>query len=292
MKKLNKLKVLCLISLFLFFAGSYGIAQEVNAAAKTEAAQCVGPSCASLAEQATDPTAILTQFQTQNIFVPQTYDSTGYANQLIIQPVIPIVAKKYFPFTQIWRPTFPLSVVTADPNGAVGRKYGLGDLVLLDVFLPERKDWGTWGAGVVAVLPTATKKTTGQGKWQIGPVAVIIYGKIPKWTFGCLVENPISFAGDPGRRDVSTLLVQPIVVRHFSEGWYAGWGELLLSYEWLNKDYNIPINVRVGKVIKVFGQAINVFVEPFYTPRDLQSGSQDQWGFKLNVTFLFPDIKL
>ena len=38
---------------------------------------------------ATDPSAPLLQFQIQNLFIPSTEHADGYANQFIVQPVIP-----------------------------------------------------------------------------------------------------------------------------------------------------------------------------------------------------------
>ena len=39
---------------------------------------------------ATDPSVPLTQIQFQNVFVPESFNSSGYSNQFILQPVIPL----------------------------------------------------------------------------------------------------------------------------------------------------------------------------------------------------------
>ncbi|MCD6392015.1 MAG: hypothetical protein J7M40_00765 [Planctomycetes bacterium] len=242
----------------------------------------------SLLEKATDPTSILTQLQFQNIFVPNTYDADGYSNQTILQPVLPIpTGWDLFPM-QILRPTLPLHVHSADPDGPVEETSGLGDLLVIDLFLPKRAEWGTWGIGPVAIFPTASDDRLGQGKWQLGPAAVVLYSGIKNWQFGGLVQNPISIAGDSDRNAVSTLLVQPIATRHFKDGWYAGWGEIPFSYEWLNGDYNIPLNMRLGRVTKLGNAPVNMFIEPFYTPSSFQREGQSEWGIKFNLTFLFP----
>ncbi len=46
---------------------------------------------------ATDPSAILTQLQLQNIFTPSTYDASGYSNTFVIQPVLPFPEMKSGP---------------------------------------------------------------------------------------------------------------------------------------------------------------------------------------------------
>lgn len=110
----------------------------------------------SLLEKATDPTAILTQFQIQNIFTPNTYNSKRYSNTTILQPVLPIPTRwESFP-TQILKPKLPINVLTADRDGPIGETSGLGDLVVLDLFLPKRESWGTWG-----VRPITTNRICG-----------------------------------------------------------------------------------------------------------------------------------
>lgn len=308
MRKVRRIPAICVLAagLLLFFAIQPALAQQPQTdstpgggapavapqskAAPGGAAPAKKAGGPSLAEKATDPTAILTQLQFQNIFVPSTYDAHGYANTFIVQPVIPISKKGFLP-TQIIRPTLPLSVLTADPDGPLSETSTIGDLVLFDLFLPERKSWGTWGLGPVFVFPTANSDLTGQGKWQVGPAFVVLYSKIKKTQLGFLIQNPISFAGDDDRPATSKFSFQPIITRHFSKGWYAGTGDLTYSYDWLTETYDLPLNLKIGKVQKIGSRTVNLFAQPFWTPEDFQSGGNGQYGFKLNVTFLLPEIK-
>ena len=72
-----------------------------------------------------------------------------------------------------------------------------------------------------------------------------------------------------------------------------------------NGNYDIPLNIAVGKVADVGRHKVNIFVEPWYTPPGLHRGGDgshrsridgngggSSWGVKLNVTFLFPKAKL
>ena len=275
--KTNRIAVALLVVLL-------GLTQAANAdaAAKKETGG------QSLGEKATDPTAILTQLQLQNLFIPSTYDADGYANTFIIQPVLPMkTGWSAFPM-QVIRPTFPISVLTADPDGPLNDISGNGDLVLFDMFLPKRQKWGTWGWGPVAVFPTASNDRLGQGKYQLGPAFVLLYTAVPKWQLGFLIQNPISIAGDSDRDAVSTLNVQPIANRHFEGGWYAGIGDLPSTYEWLGGNYNIPINFKLGKITKIDKQPVNMFIQPFWTPKGMRKGPASEWGVKFNLTLLFP----
>ena len=78
------------------------------------------------------------------------------------------------------------------------------------------------GVGPVFVFPTATDKLAGQGAWQVGPAFGAIYKGIPGLLLGGLLQNPISFAyTSSDRPSVSTLLVQPIVLKQIWRGLYV-----------------------------------------------------------------------
>ncbi|MCA9434751.1 MAG: hypothetical protein KC978_03145 [Candidatus Omnitrophica bacterium] len=238
----------------------------------------------SLSEKAVDPTAILKQMQFQDVVIPETYGADGYANQFILQPVLPVPASKGFPLTQIIRPTLPY-ISTADPDGPLGEKDAWGDLTVLDLFV-KKCSFGTVGIGPTMIFPTATSDFTGQGKYQAGPAFVAIINTVPKWTLGVLAYNPISFAGDDDRDAVSTFTFQPIAIRQLGDGWYTGWGDFTMTYEWHSNNYAIPLSWKIGKVTQICGQSVNLFAEPFYTP--WHDGPTPEWGAKFSVTLLFP----
>ena len=86
------------------------------------------PPSHDLANEATNPGAALIQLQLQNVFVPNSHNSSGYANTGIIQPVIPFKLPSGFYFQNlINRSTLPI-VSTPNPNGPIASVTGLGDL--------------------------------------------------------------------------------------------------------------------------------------------------------------------
>jgi hypothetical protein len=240
------------------------------------------------AAAATDPSQPLAQLQLQNVFIPETYDASGYSNLLIIQPVIPIhLDFEYFPYHVI-RPTLPVISPTADPDGSLGVEGGLGNLALIDVVVHPIKSLKTnVGVGYIAVAPTATHPQLGLREWQLGPTIFAVSKVVPKWNLGALVEVPFSLESD-----AYAVQMQPIAVRLLPDEWYVGWGDLNWTMDDQNGNYNLPINLRVGKVCKVGDQPLNVFLMPFYTPNGLRKGPAAEWGVKLSVTFLFPEMKL
>jgi hypothetical protein len=65
-----------------------------------------------------------------------------------------------------------------------------------------------------------------------------------------------------------------------------------MTFDWKRDGHaEIPLNVRVGHVFKVGKQPMNAFVQPFYTIDHAGAGSPD-WGFKVNLTLLFPELKM
>ena len=237
---------------------------------------------------ATDPSVPLAQMQFQNVFIPETHDASGYSNQFIIQPVIPIhLDFEFFPY-HIIRPTLPVIAPTADPDGPLGVEGGLGNLTIIDIVVhPIEKLKTNFGAGYVAVIPTATDPQLGSREWQLGPTIFAVTKVVPKWNLGALVQVPFSMESSD-----YAVQMQPIAVRLLHDEWYVGWGDLLWTMDDQNGNYNLPINLRLGKVCKVGDQPLNIFVMPFYTPDGLRKGPASEWGIKLSVTFLFPEMKL
>lgn len=248
-----------------------------------------------LAAQATNPIANLMQFQIQNSFIPESYESSGYSNAFVLQPVIPIKLSKdgFFPF-MVTRTTLPV-LTTPNFDGPVDGTTGLGDLTFLALPVHQQKmgSWGAmWGVGLATVIPTATDHRTGSGKFSLGPSAVAILSPSKSIQTGVLAYHLWDVAGDSNRTYVSKTLFQPVFNYHFKElfgqtGWYAGLGDELWSYDWNAQQLDLPISVRIGRVFKAGKLPLNVFFEPFGRP--VHNGPTGKYGFKLNVTFLFPE---
>ncbi len=241
-------------------------------------------SHADLAKQATNPLAPLIQFQVQNYFIFDSIDSNDYANQFIVQPVIPISATSMLP-RAIFRPTIPI-VTSPDVIGGPSGTTGLGDISGVYVFAFDQ-DWGSFGVGPAGAIPSATDLRVGARKWTLGPALFGMYTKIPKVQIGGLAFNTWAVGGG-GPNDVNSLSIQPIFNYHFGEGWYTGWGDQAISFNWVNGTNYIPLSTRLGKVFSIGEQKVNMNGQMIYNVGDHVSG-KDQWGFKLTVTLLFPE---
>jgi len=240
----------------------------------------------SLAAKATDPTAMLTQVQIQNVFVPKSIKADGYANQFIIQPVIPVVQRSWMPSRMVVRPTVPI-LTTPETGGS-----GIGDSTVLAPFVWDTEDKSaTYGIGPAVILPTATDDRTGEGQWQGGPAAVYIYKGIKGIQVGGVVYNVWDMWGDNDRKAINKLYAQAILNVHWGEGWYVGLGDFLYSVDWLNGDQvTAPVSVKLGKVVQIGKSKYNIFIAPFYTAEHGDAGPL--WGIKLNITLLLPGVHL
>lgn len=80
----------------------------------------------------------------------------------------------------------------------------------MEMFSPSPKLAGNWllGLGSTFTFPTASSDYTGQGKWQVGPAAVVGYLS-KKWILGAFVQNWQSFGGS-GHSRTNQMNLQPI----------------------------------------------------------------------------------
>lgn len=246
-----------------------------------------GPEAAGAAA-ANNPGVPLSQWQFQNAFLPESYNSSGYANQFIVQPVIAIALKpdSYFKY-HIVRATFPVLAPVADPDGPTPDIAGTGDITYFDLYFPEsRREGVKWGVGPVAILPSSTNGN-GLGEWQLGPSFAVINSSKKNWIYGFLIEVPFSLESN-----AYAIQMQPIFTRLLEDEWYVAIGDLLWKFDDQNRGYHIPLSFKVGRVIKAGTQPINIFLQPEYTPPGLTtSPTAAKYGIKLSVSFLLPGAK-
>lgn len=226
------------------------------------------PGGASLAEAATDPSSILTQFQ--NFFwTTGSSDDKNISNTYLLQPVLPLSKKN------VLRPALPV----VNTSG----KTGIGDLFLLDVFLNQVKS-GTWGWGIAGSVPIGADEFT-TDKWQAGPTLLYMNKTHAKYLWGILGYNQWSFAGKSSAGDVNLFTFQPIYVYHTSWG-YWGWTDQTATIDWENDNRtSIPLGLRFGKVYP--GKTpLNAAVGFYYTLNN--KGRENTFGIKFTATFIKP----
>jgi hypothetical protein len=244
----------------------------------------------SLAAAATNPIANLVQFQLQNQYNWENHNSSGYANQFLIQPVAPFK----LPFEKVpllvTRTTVPY-VSTPDLGTGVNRKHGFGDTTFLALGIPDIGLKGQMiGLGLANVIPTAGDNDfTGNGKWLTGPAAVYMNLRTPKLQWGLLGWHYFTVgetSAGSDKKNVTRTSVQPILTKHFDKGWYLALQDVTWDYNHKSGNWSTPIGPRLGRVFKMGKSPVNVFGAAYYNPND--DGANTEWMAKINLTLLFP----
>jgi hypothetical protein len=190
----------------------------------------------------------------------------------------------------VTRTTLPY-ITTPKPDSGVGRHKGFGDIVAQGYFLPKLETKGVMvGLGYNLTIPSAGDNDfVGSGKWSIGPGAVYFNLQTPSWQWGILSYSSFSFASaNSDRSYVSNISIQPILTKHFSKGWYAGFPDVPQTYNFRTDLWTLAIGGKVGRVMKFGKQPVNLFGQVTYNPIDYNDQVAAEWSFKVNLTLLFP----
>jgi hypothetical protein len=231
----------------------------------------------SLAEKATDPSAVLMQM----MFIYHDLDIDGDGPggaKVIAQPILPVSPKN------VVRATLPFLSTSV----AGQREKGVGDLVILDFQLINTKH-STIGIGPAVSLPTATEDAFGSGKLAIGPDVLWIYKGLEKMQVGMLGEYLVSVAGDGARADVNEFLWQPIYTRHWKWG-YLSWTPQQMSVDFERDLVSIPLGFSLGKVFMSSKTTPwNISFQPYYTVNN--RGRSNEWAVAFQFTLIRPGFK-
>jgi hypothetical protein len=237
-----------------------------------------------LAQAAQNPVAnvISLPFQNNTNFNFGPLEKTQ--NILNIQPVIP------FSLGQNWNLiTRTILPVISQPALFPGddRTFGLGDTVFTAFISPASPGRIIWGAGPVLLLPSATDDKLGTEKWGAGPSAVALTSRGP-WLFGVLANHIWSFAGDSGRNDVNTTLIQPFINYNFRGGWFLT-SSPIITANWeadSSQTWTVPVGGGVGRLFFLGRQPVNTSLQAYYNVEKPDFGAD--WSVRLSVQFLFP----
>lgn len=204
---------------------------------------------------------------------------------LNVQPVIPFnLDDRLMLITRTIVPYVSYHALAPMTSGA----GGLSD-TQLSVFLSTRRTLNGWilGAGPVLVLPTATSRDTGSGKWSAGPT-IVVGRQGGGWTFGLLANQLWSFAGPDSRKELNTLFLEPWLM--YTTKTYTTFGVFTeTSYDWLGKDWKVPVDAIVSQVLMAGGVPFSITLGGRYWAKTPEWGPN--WGFRLNITLIFEENK-
>lgn len=175
------------------------------------------------------------------------------------------------------------------PSGAssTDRETGLGDINYSLYFSPADTKGLIWGIGPSINLPTSNKDQLGSGKWSAGGAGVLLMQ--PKWgTYGGLIRQLWSFAGDDHRADVNQFLIEPFLNYNLDNGWYLI-SDMIITANWdapSSERWTVPIGGGAGKLFTIGKQAINSRLEAYYMIE--RPDNAPDWQLIFTWQFLFP----
>jgi hypothetical protein len=217
-------------------------------------------------------------------------------SNLAFQPVLPIALTD--DWNLITRPVVTLFNSTPYPSVSltgvdIKRTTAFGDIILMEMLSPSPKLVGNWllGVGPTFIFPTASSDYTGQGKYQVGPAAVVGYLS-EKWILGAFVQNWSSFAGNSKRPVTNQMNLQPIASCFFGQGWGIGYsGNVLANWEaQKSKDiWTVPIGLGISKVVKFGKLPVKISLAGQYMPVHPDTFGQ-RWNIQLQITPVLPKL--
>jgi hypothetical protein len=271
------MKLTRFISLFLMFA-----LYTVSALAQ-DAPKPAADDAAAIAKKLANPIGALISVPFQNNTDIAIGDYNGSKNTLNFQPIIPFsLGSKYSLITRYIVPV----IAQYDISGEGTQEVGLSD-ALVSGWISNAvvKNGFVWGVGAAFLIPTATDDYLGTKKLGVGPTIIVLQQK-NGWTYGALMNQIWSVAGDADRADVNQMYLQPFLTYN----WKSGAGLTVNSETTLNWEANTTnsyINIMVGGLTKMGNQLVQLQVGPRIQVA-APEGSKSPFGVRAAMIFVFP----
>ena len=219
---------------------------------------------------------------------------TRWSSNLLFQPVLPVSITD--DWNLITRPVIPLFVSQPHPNPNDPRKNArntnFGDTTLLQLISPSPRLAGNWllGLGPTWMFPTAGSDYTGQGKWQVGPGALVGYLS-DKWILGLFPQFWWSFAGPNSREQTGQMNLQPVAAYFLPDGWSVGYsGNVLANFEAKHDNtWTVPLGLSVAKVVKLGKLPVRFALAGQWMPVHPEEDGQ-KWNIQLVVAPVIPKL--
>ncbi|MFD1292360.1 hypothetical protein ACFQ5N_00815 [Lutibacter holmesii] len=206
--------------------------------------------------QANNPLASITAFNMQQYYSPNlSGDSEATSSTYWLRFATPTGRV-------LWRASVPVGTYSSDKTGL--DESGLGDVDLFAAYLAVSKPKFTFGIGPSVSAPTATSDYLGTGKWTAGAAAVVFAAVSAQFQTGALAIWRTDFAGSSNRKDVDFFAFQPFAFIQAGKGVYFRTAPTW-NFNLNNGNYNVPLGIGVGKVLKINKTVLNFFIEPQYS---------------------------
>jgi hypothetical protein len=119
-------------------------------------------------------------------------------------------------------------------SGGASTSVGLGDIYGQAIYIPHIRKTLAFATGIGLVVPTATEKALGEGKWKLAPLAAPVLFLGRRGFFFVKLQDTFSFAGPSSRPDAHYLQTTPTVLLRVSRRF------------WLVADTDIKTNWKLA----------------------------------------------
>jgi len=272
--KMNQKKIASLFLLIVCYTVSLTAQEEPKPAADDAAA---------IAKKLANPIGALISVPFQNNTDVGIGDYNGSRNTLNFQPIVPFsLSAEYSLITRYIVPV----IAQYDITGEGTQEIGLSDALVSGWISNAVVENGfVWGVGAAFLIPTATDDFLGTKKFGVGPTVIVLQQK-NGWTYGLLMNQIWSVAGDEDRTDVNQMYLQPFLTYN----WKSGAGLTVnseLTQNWEAGTTNAFINIMAGGLIKFGNQLVQLQIGPRIHVA-APEGSKSDFGVRAAVIFVFP----
>jgi hypothetical protein len=134
---------------------------------------------------------------------------------------------------------------------APGGTSASGNAEFITLFMPWKWATGKIGLGPAINLP-ADEKQFGTDVWRYGFAGVILENSLEGRLMWGFLLRQVWGKTDPNSNKTlaSPFALQPIVVYQLSDGYYLSNGESPIAYNWQEKEFLVPLGIRLGKTFQ------------------------------------------
>jgi len=202
----------------------------------------------------------------------------GTRTTLNFQPIIPfglnnganIVTRTIIPY--VWQDDV---VPGTSQNGAA-------DILFNAWYSETTASKLTWGIGPIVRIPTGTDVSS--DTWAAGLTGIVLKVDGP-WTYGGLANHQEDVESNP-TTPTSVTFIQPFVSYSAPGAWtYTFTSESI--YDWKSKEWSVPLNFSVSKLIPIGDTPINWQAGVGYWATSPQ-GAAEGWRFRLQAQVVIP----
>jgi len=238
-------------------------------------------SASQLAAKLTNPVADLISMPFQfNTYRGLGADGQGTAQDLVIQPVVPLNLNKDWNY--IVRPVLTLGSQN-NVDGYSGT--GAAPLVIQTFLSPNNNSKFIWGVGPIITTPALSGNDFGTRQTGAGISAVGLYMSAP-WTVGVLTYQTWDVGGSDIAGTANNTYWQPFVSYVTRDAWTFTLNTQS-SFNWDSRSSQNPVNATVSKLVHVGNVPLSLTVGGRYFLSSVPGGPSG-WGLRAGVTFLFP----